>query len=374
MAFTNRVKAEASGGVGNLTLGIPVESFVAFKDGQTRYTILAENNLWEVGIGNVFDNILTRITVEENSSGNVSKIDFTGQALQVAQTLTGNWAESHPHVESDITDLDKYTPAETDALIDAKKDDFAENTGFNKPFGITPGTVVEGNDSRFHNHSNKVVLDDTTASFTTADETKLDGIDDSANNYTHPASHLPSIITQDPSNRFVSDSEKSYWGDKEDGLPAVANANTFLKSDVSGNRSWDLPVTKHSDQTNYALDNIVAYTGSLYTCINAHAAKTFDFVDWQIATQPIGSGIQFKYMWSTGLSGDPTSGSIGANDADPSIATQLRISKTTSIGIDVSVFIDSWNIEDYIGFEEQEGSFEAAFYQITGSITDYGTC
>lgn len=34
------------------------------------------------------------------------------------------------------------------------------------------------------------------------------------NNYTHPANHSPSIITQDSSNRFVSDTEKNTWNNK----------------------------------------------------------------------------------------------------------------------------------------------------------------
>jgi hypothetical protein len=44
---------------------------------------------------------------------------------------------------------------------------------------------------------------------------KLDGIAASANNYSHPANHAPSIITQDASNRFVTDTEKSTWNGKQ---------------------------------------------------------------------------------------------------------------------------------------------------------------
>lgn len=43
------------------------------------------------------------------------------------------------------------------------------------------------------------------------DKTKLDGVATNANNYTHPANHPPSIITQDTSNRFVTDAEKTTW-------------------------------------------------------------------------------------------------------------------------------------------------------------------
>lgn len=49
-----------------------------------------------------------------------------------------------------------------------------------------------------------------------ADKTKLDGVATGATNYTHPANHPPTIITQDASNRFVTDTEKATWNAKGD--------------------------------------------------------------------------------------------------------------------------------------------------------------
>lgn len=56
---------------------------------------------------------------------------------------------------------------------------------------------------------NKAILDAISAAFTTAMQTKLAGIATGANNYTHPASHPPSMIVQDASNRFMTDAERS---------------------------------------------------------------------------------------------------------------------------------------------------------------------
>ena len=44
-----------------------------------------------------------------------------------------------------------------------------------------------------------------------ADKMKLDGIAAGANAYTHPSSHPASIIAQDATHRFVTDSEKAAW-------------------------------------------------------------------------------------------------------------------------------------------------------------------
>lgn len=49
-----------------------------------------------------------------------------------------------------------------------------------------------------------------TNDYTTAEKTKLAGL----SNYTHPASHPASMITQDSSHRFVSDTEKASWNAK----------------------------------------------------------------------------------------------------------------------------------------------------------------
>lgn len=48
------------------------------------------------------------------------------------------------------------------------------------------------------------------------DKSKLDGIASGANNYSHPASHPATMITEDASHRFVTDTEKSTWNNKAD--------------------------------------------------------------------------------------------------------------------------------------------------------------
>jgi hypothetical protein len=51
-----------------------------------------------------------------------------------------------------------------------------------------------------------------TEDYTSEEKTKLAGIATGANNYVHPSSHAPAIITQDASNRFVTDAEKTNYG------------------------------------------------------------------------------------------------------------------------------------------------------------------
>jgi hypothetical protein len=72
-----------------------------------------------------------------------------------------------------------------------------------------------------------------TEDYSTAEKSKLAGIEAGANNYVHPANHAPSIITQDASNRFVSDAEKAVWNAKQPAgsyEPANSNIQSHIAS------------------------------------------------------------------------------------------------------------------------------------------------
>ena len=63
------------------------------------------------------------------------------------------------------------------------------------------------------------------------DKTKLDGIAAGANNYTHPSSHAATMITQDSTHRFVTDTEKSTWNAKASTAVATTDTNGLMSSD-----------------------------------------------------------------------------------------------------------------------------------------------
>lgn len=52
-------------------------------------------------------------------------------------------------------------------------------------------------------------------------------------NYTHPNNHSPNIITQDANNRFVTDSEKEFWNEKQPAL-GFTPENTSNKNTANG--------------------------------------------------------------------------------------------------------------------------------------------
>lgn len=68
-----------------------------------------------------------------------------------------------------------------------------------------------------------------TEDFTTTEKSKLDTVENGANNYIHPTTHPASIIVEDSAKQFVSDAEKTLWGEKDQydcGNPIYWNASS----------------------------------------------------------------------------------------------------------------------------------------------------
>lgn len=64
--------------------------------------------------------------------------------------------------------------------------------------------------------------------YTNSDKSKLENIENNANNYIHPSNHSPSIIIQDKNNRFVTDTDKNRWDNKSDAHSHPYRSNTWL--------------------------------------------------------------------------------------------------------------------------------------------------
>lgn len=71
------------------------------------------------------------------------------------------------------------------------------------------------------------------------DKKKLDGVAANANNYTHPTSHPASMITQDATHRFVTDTEKAGWTGK-------ADANHSHNNYAASNHTHNYAASNHS--------------------------------------------------------------------------------------------------------------------------------
>lgn len=89
---------------------------------------------------------------------------------------------------------------------------------------------------------------------TAAQASKLDGVADNANNYSHPSSHPASMITQDATHRFVTDTEKSDWNGKLGGS-GVQTLNGDLT--VSGDLTIQGSTVTMDTETIAVEDNLI---------------------------------------------------------------------------------------------------------------------
>lgn len=70
-----------------------------------------------------------------------------------------------------------------------------------------------------------------------------------ASTYTHPSTHPPSIITQDASNRFVTDAEKTVWNGKQNTITAAGmlkGAGSGSVSAAAAGTDYALPAVDHT--------------------------------------------------------------------------------------------------------------------------------
>ena len=74
----------------------------------------------------------------------------------------------------------------------------------------------------------RVVTDSLKGYMTPELKKKLDGIAAGANNYIHPSTHPASMITQDTTHRFVTDTEKTTWNGKASTAVVSTTANGLM--------------------------------------------------------------------------------------------------------------------------------------------------
>ena len=116
-------------------------------------------------------------------------------------------------------------------------------------------------------------------SYTTIEKTKLQGIQEGANNYTHPAKHDASIITQDSTHKFITDAERQTWNNKSD---FDGNYNKLTNKPIIPTVTNDLTTTLKS---NY--DSAYAHSQSAHAPSNAQ--RNADITKGEIETKLTGN-------------------------------------------------------------------------------------
>lgn len=103
------------------------------------------------------------IKIGEITDGSNITSETLVQSIPFRKVATRQWVQSQNYLQ---TETDPTVPSHVKDITtgdisnwDGKENAFTKNTAFNKNFGTSSGTVVEGDDGRLHTHSNKSVLD-----------------------------------------------------------------------------------------------------------------------------------------------------------------------------------------------------------------------
>ena len=149
-----------------------------------------------------------------------------------------------------------------------------------------------------------------TNDYTTAEKDKLAGIEGNANRYTHPSSHPATMITQDATHRFVSDTEKTAWNNKADKSTTLAGYginNAYTKTEID-NMAASLGGEFLPSKEQAVLKGALIIEDSETIADTGGFAKASGYV---IRLDTLGSGLQFlNYDGNLGLL-------MGINPSDP---------------------------------------------------------
>jgi hypothetical protein len=120
------------------------------------------------------------------------------------------------------------------------------------------------------------------------------------NLYTHPANHPPAIITQDTTNRFVTDAEKTTWNGKQNAL-GYTPLDSTLKGAVNGLAELDSGGKVPSSQLPSYVDDVLEYanlagfpgtgeTGKIYIAIDTEKTYRWGGSAYSVISETIAIG------------------------------------------------------------------------------------
>lgn len=135
------------------------------------------------------------------------------------------------------------------------------------------------------------------------DKTKLDGIDKGANNYTHPTSHSATMITEDETHRFVTDTEKTAWDSKVDKVSGKGlSTNDYTTEDqtklagIDNNaNNYSLPTASQNVLGGIKIGENLSITEDGVLSADAQQV-TVDAAVTENSTNPVSSGAVFEKL------------------------------------------------------------------------------
>lgn len=186
-----------------------------------------------------------------------SKSYTDAEIVKVNSSVTTNLAEAKKYADDKLIEGKAYSDQKIKDLVGLAPEDLntLEEIGAfakgNKE--LIDGFLAQLNNKSDKTHIHDIATDSTNGFMSKEDFTKLKGISEGANNYTHPKTHQASIIVQDATHRFVTDEDKDKWTNiKLDNVSIEGQEIVFKSENVE---KFRLPLPKgfsgnYNDLTN----------------------------------------------------------------------------------------------------------------------------
>jgi hypothetical protein len=180
--------------------------------------------------------------------------------------------------------------------------------------------------------------------------------------YTHPANHAPSIITQDASNRFVTDTEKSTWNDKASTTSPSLTGVPLAPTAVNGTNTTQIATTAYvlSNAGTMPANDILT---SLKTVDGTGSGLDADLLDgYQATTLPVSTAQQ------TALNGKVDDGQVLTNVPAGAVFTDTAYPSDSLIAQDITDIgnLSGTNTGDQTTVSGSSGSFTG---NLAGDVT-----
>ena len=188
---------------------------------------------------------------------NESKEYTDAEILKVNNSATTNLAEAKKYTDTKLVEGKGYTDTKIKELVGLAPEELNTieelATAYKNNKDILDATGVELAKKADKVHIHDIATDSANGFMSKEDFTKLKGISEGANNYTHPKTHQASIIVQDATHRFVTDEDKDKWTNiKLDNVSIEGQEIVFKSENVE---KFRLPLPKgfsgdYNDLTN----------------------------------------------------------------------------------------------------------------------------
>lgn len=279
VSIKNEIKEVANVAGNIITVADSIDDLGVVSDNITKVQTVSDSitNVNNVGNSIVKVNTVSDSIVKVNNvSDNITKVDVVASNVLDIQTVASNIVDVQNAEENANSALLSKNLAEKWAseLEDVPVSDgkYSAYHWALKSFEVVSGGIIDDiapsiiktySSNKIEAIINALDLSDieetvTLKHFTATLLNKLNGIEENANNYTHPASHPASMIDESVARRFVSDTEKSTWNGKQDALVSGTNIKTINSSSILG--SEDILVM--DSISNQSVDGVKTFTSS----------------------------------------------------------------------------------------------------------------